>query len=151
MYSALGMGSRRWGKGLHPGQKLSRVAMTAVLTFALACAPQFWWLPPSMYMYCIQCTCTCMLIATTLSCAGLMGLLEKRRFQKFLIFCNDYEESDPKTHQGAPAVQCNTHLHVQYMYTCITLLHVDITVYYTVTLCNSNWRLLATSQKTCLQ
>ena len=29
-----------------------------------------------------------------------MGLLEKRRFQKFLIFCNDYEESDPKTHKG---------------------------------------------------
>ena len=29
-----------------------------------------------------------------------MGLLEKRRFQKFLIFCNDYDESDPKTHKG---------------------------------------------------
>ena len=36
---------------------------------------------------------------------GLMGLLEKRRYQKFLIFCNDYEESDPKTHQGTLRVR----------------------------------------------
>ena len=36
---------------------------------------------------------------------GLMGLLEKRRYQKFLIFCNDYEESDPKTYQGTLRVR----------------------------------------------
>ncbi|KAK1291628.1 hypothetical protein QJS10_CPB17g02514 [Acorus calamus] len=30
----------------------------------------------------------------------LMGLLEKRRARKFFIYVQDYEESDPKTHEG---------------------------------------------------
>lgn len=31
---------------------------------------------------------------------GLMGILEKRRFRNFLIFCSDYDVADPKTHKG---------------------------------------------------
>ena len=31
---------------------------------------------------------------------GLMGLFEKRRFRKFLIFVNDFNLDDPKTFQG---------------------------------------------------
>jgi len=32
--------------------------------------------------------------------SSLMGMLEKRRCQKFLEFVGDYEEENPKTHQG---------------------------------------------------
>jgi len=32
--------------------------------------------------------------------SGLMGIFQKRRFKNFLQFANDYEESNPKTHQG---------------------------------------------------
>jgi len=31
---------------------------------------------------------------------SLMGIFEKRRFRKFLIFCSDFEPEDPKTWQG---------------------------------------------------
>lgn len=34
------------------------------------------------------------------SAVGLMGLLEKRRFRNFLIFVNEYDVKDPKTHKG---------------------------------------------------
>ena len=37
--------------------------------------------------------------------AGLMGLMEKRRFRNFLIYVNDYDEKDPKTHKGMSS--CN--------------------------------------------
>jgi Rab GDP dissociation inhibitor len=30
----------------------------------------------------------------------LMGLFEKRRARNFFIFVQDYNEADPKTHQG---------------------------------------------------
>lgn len=30
----------------------------------------------------------------------LMGLFEKRRARKFFIYVRDYNESDPKTHEG---------------------------------------------------
>lgn len=29
-----------------------------------------------------------------------MGLFEKRRARKFFVFVQDFEESDPKTHEG---------------------------------------------------
>lgn len=32
--------------------------------------------------------------------SDLMGLLEKRRCKNFFIFVQDYDEKDPKTHQG---------------------------------------------------
>jgi len=32
--------------------------------------------------------------------SGLMGMFEKRRFRKFLIFVNDFDESNPATFQG---------------------------------------------------
>jgi len=32
--------------------------------------------------------------------SGLMGMFEKRRFRKFLIFCNDFDETNPATYQG---------------------------------------------------
>ena len=31
---------------------------------------------------------------------SLMGLFEKRRFRKFLIFCTEFDEKDPKTWKG---------------------------------------------------
>lgn len=30
----------------------------------------------------------------------LMGLFEKRRARKFFIYVQDYDESDPKSHEG---------------------------------------------------
>lgn len=30
----------------------------------------------------------------------LMGLFEKRRARKFFIYVQDYEENDPKSHEG---------------------------------------------------
>ena len=32
--------------------------------------------------------------------AGLMGILEKRRFRNFLIWTNDYDEKSPGTFKG---------------------------------------------------
>ena len=32
--------------------------------------------------------------------SGLMGMFEKRRFRKFLIFVNDFDEANPATFQG---------------------------------------------------
>ena len=32
--------------------------------------------------------------------SGLMGMFEKRRFRKFLIFANDFDENNPATFQG---------------------------------------------------
>lgn len=31
---------------------------------------------------------------------GLMGIFEKRRFKNFLCHVSNYDEKDPKTHQG---------------------------------------------------
>ena len=31
---------------------------------------------------------------------SLMGIFEKRRFRKFLLFCNDFDPEDPKTWNG---------------------------------------------------
>lgn len=30
----------------------------------------------------------------------LMGLFEKRRFKNFLLYIQEYEQEDPKTHKG---------------------------------------------------
>ncbi|KAL4180225.1 hypothetical protein AMTRI_Chr13g124160 [Amborella trichopoda] len=38
----------------------------------------------------------------------LMGLFEKRRAQKFFVFVQDYEESDPKTHDGMDLMKVTT-------------------------------------------
>ncbi|MEQ2216323.1 Rab GDP dissociation inhibitor beta, partial [Xenoophorus captivus] len=35
-----------------------------------------------------------------LSAKGLMGLFEKRRFRKFLVFVANFDENDPKTMEG---------------------------------------------------
>lgn len=32
--------------------------------------------------------------------SSMMGLFEKRRARKFFIYVQDYEESDPKSHEG---------------------------------------------------
>ena len=32
--------------------------------------------------------------------SGLMGMFEKRRFRKFLIFVNDFDENNPATFNG---------------------------------------------------
>jgi RAB protein geranylgeranyltransferase component A len=33
-----------------------------------------------------------------------MGMMEKRRFQKFLEAINNFEEANPKTHQGTKTI-----------------------------------------------
>ena len=33
-------------------------------------------------------------------------MFEKRRYQKFLTFVNDYDENDPKTHKGMCVSVC---------------------------------------------
>jgi len=38
----------------------------------------------------------------------LMGLLEKRRFRNFLVFVNEYDAKDPKTHKGELLVKSTT-------------------------------------------
>ena len=37
-----------------------------------------------------------------------MGLLEKRRFRNFLVFVNEYDAKDPKTHKGELLVKSTT-------------------------------------------
>ena len=32
--------------------------------------------------------------------SGLMGMFEKRRFRKFLMYVNDFDETNPATFQG---------------------------------------------------
>ncbi len=34
--------------------------------------------------------------------SSLMGLFEKRRFRNFLLWANEYDEKDPKTHKDVP-------------------------------------------------
>lgn len=38
----------------------------------------------------------------------LMGLFEKRRARKFFIFVQDYDESNPKTHEGMDLARVTT-------------------------------------------
>lgn len=38
----------------------------------------------------------------------LMGLFEKRRARKFFIFVQDFEESNPKTHEGLDLTRVTT-------------------------------------------
>lgn len=38
----------------------------------------------------------------------LMGLFEKRRVRKFLIYVQDYLENDPKTHEGLDLTRVTT-------------------------------------------
>lgn len=38
----------------------------------------------------------------------LMGIFEKRRARKFFIYVQDYNESDPKTHEGMDLTRVTT-------------------------------------------
>lgn len=38
----------------------------------------------------------------------LMGIFEKRRARKFFIYVQDYNESDPKTHDGMDLTRITT-------------------------------------------
>ena len=38
----------------------------------------------------------------------LMGIFEKRRFRKLFIYVHNYEESDPKTHEGMDLTRVTT-------------------------------------------
>lgn len=38
----------------------------------------------------------------------LMGLFEKRRARKFFIFVQDYDENDPRTHEGMDLTRVTT-------------------------------------------
>lgn len=49
-------------------------------------------LPPALVMD--------FLLFHSFSLKGLMGLFEKRRFRKFLVFVANFDENDPKTMEG---------------------------------------------------
>lgn len=38
----------------------------------------------------------------------LMGIFEKRRARKFFIYVQDYDETDPKTHEGMDLTRVTT-------------------------------------------
>ena len=38
----------------------------------------------------------------------LMGIFEKRRAHKFFIYVHDYNETDPKTHDGMDLIRVTT-------------------------------------------
>lgn len=38
----------------------------------------------------------------------LMGIFEKRRARKFFIYVQDYDENDPKTHEGMDLTRVTT-------------------------------------------
>lgn len=44
--------------------------------------------------------CRYFLITQLIPPSGLMGLFEKRRFRKFLVFVANFDENDPKTMEG---------------------------------------------------
>lgn len=47
----------------------------------------------------------------------LMGIFEKRRARKFFIYVQDYNESDPKTHDGMDLTRVTTKELIAYVYT----------------------------------
>lgn len=46
----------------------------------------------------------------------LMGIFEKRRARKFFIYVQDYNESDPKTHDGMDLTRVTTKDMIAYVY-----------------------------------
>lgn len=59
----------------------------------------------------------------------LMGLFEKRRARKFFIFVQDYDESNPKTHEGMDLTRVTTKDLIGYVSSISSLCHViDITL-----------------------
>ncbi|KAK1317391.1 hypothetical protein QJS10_CPA05g01496 [Acorus calamus] len=57
----------------------------------------------------------------------LMGLLEKRRARKFFIYVQDYEESDPKTHEGLDLTKVTARELISYefhLYFLFFLIHI---------------------------
>lgn len=45
----------------------------------------------------------------------LMGIFEKRRARKFFIYVQDYNESDPKTHEGMDLTRVTTRELIAYV------------------------------------
>ncbi|KAG5022962.1 hypothetical protein JHK82_018861 [Glycine max] len=54
----------------------------------------------------------------------LMGLFEKCRARKFFIYVQNYNESDPKTHEGMDLTRVNTKEFIVYMYTCFLVVFI---------------------------
>ena len=54
----------------------------------------------------------------------LMGLFEKRRARKFFVYVQNYEESDPKTHEGMDLTRVTTRDLIAYVYTCFLVVSV---------------------------
>lgn len=52
---------------------------------------------------------------------GLMGLMEKRRFRKFVMWANEYDKEKPATHNGRPYIVIFVSLYV-YMYYCLSVI-----------------------------
>ena len=53
----------------------------------------------------------------------LMGLFEKRRARKFFIYVQDYDENDPKTHEGMDLTRVTTRELISYVYTYFIVLY----------------------------
>lgn len=45
----------------------------------------------------------------------LMGIFEKRRARKFFIYVQDYDEKDPKTHEGLDLKRVTTRQLIAYV------------------------------------
>lgn len=46
----------------------------------------------------------------------LMGIFEKRRARKFFIYVQDYNENDPKTHEGMDLTRVTTRELIAYAF-----------------------------------
>lgn len=55
----------------------------------------------------------------------LMGIFEKRRARKFFIYVQDYNESDPKTHDGMDLTRVTTKEMIAYVYITFLVMCVD--------------------------
>lgn len=54
----------------------------------------------------------------------LMGIFEKRRARKFFIYVQDYDEKDPKTHDGMDLTRVTTKELIAYVYTCFLVVSI---------------------------
>ena len=64
----------------------------------------------------------------------LMGIFEKRRARKFFIYVQDYNENDPKTHEGMDLTRVTTRELIAYVlsFACVAHEFVMLSISYSV-------------------
>jgi len=63
----------------------------------------------------------------------LMGIFEKRRARKLFIYVHNYEESDPKTHEGMDLTRVTTRELIAYAPLQAYMSHVSLYVCFSST------------------